>query len=183
MEQSDIDKLLALRSAWDKSKAVKGEKSQKDFDDFYTVFWAYGMDGHHDLFELNNNMLMQILREYYTMHGECDGCKVYGAEPPCKALFGAASCSTSQESRDRGVNKEFFYYMILKGIRLGLHPPVLESKAASQVKAVPTSGFEKPTTINITGNQIRFVCPPGHGYYHDYDVPFERAPFDLYWIP
>jgi hypothetical protein len=182
MEQSDIDKLLALRSAWDKFKALK-EKSKPDFDDFYKVFWSYGMAGHHDLVEFNNAMLLQFIRENYTIHGKCDSCKGYKDTPPCIAIYGANSCSTSKEIRERGIDKELMYNIIFKTLRLNVRMP--EKCPINVSKDIHTSGLgvDKPTTVTISGDTVRLVCPPGHGYYHDYVIPVEKAPFDLYWTP
>jgi len=178
MEQSDIDKLLALRSAWDKFKAIQGEKSAKDFDAFYKVFWSYGMEGHIDIAAFNDSMCMQFLRDHCTAHGKCDGCKGYKDIPQCFALWGSLSCAVDPKS----IDFEFYYLLLFKCIRLGLHPPVVDGSAV-QTKVWPTSGFGKPLRIYIYDNKINFVCPPGHGYYDDYNIPFEKAPFDLYWTP
>ena len=177
MEQSGIDKLLALRSAWDKFKIAKKDQ-HKDFEDFYQVFWSYGMEGHHDILEFNNAMCMQLLREQYTLRGECDKCNGYDAEPPCKINWGSASCAESTPTK---LNPEMWYYMVLRGLRLGIRPPKISD--AKQSKASAISGHGKPTTLTVYDNKIYLICPQGHGYYHDYFIPLEKAVFDLTWTP
>jgi len=177
MEQSDINKLLELRSAWDKFKAVK-EKSEKDFDAFYKVFWTHGMEARHELEEFNNAMCMQLMREIYTLRGECDKCKGYDAVPPCKVNWGAASCAETTPTK---LNPELWYHIVLKGLRLGIRPPKISD--TKQTKASQISGHGKPTHLSIFDNKFYAMCPPGHGYYHDYFIPLEKAPFDLAWTP
>ena len=173
MEQSDIDKLLALRSAWDKYKAITAEKSSHDINAYYEVMWTYGIERRDEIAKFNDEMCLQLLREARTMYGECDCCAGYKEIPPCALMFGAKSCfSTGKPSY---IDPEQMYMFILIGARLG----------ATAVGTTETYNSLHPKVnakINIEGKYIRYICPPGHGYYHKHDVSEENARFDIRWV-
>ena len=174
MEQSDIDKLLKLRSAWDKFKIAK-KTAHKDFEDFYQVFWSYGMQSRHELAAFNDAMIIQLLKEVYTMRGECDQCKGYKGEPPCKLAWGNESCAVIKVPTHQDPDK--WYRTILSGIRLGLRPPPADT--VKHLDRMVT--HNSPGTLSVKGNVFHTICPPGHGYYYDYPYPIEKAAFDLTW--
>lgn len=193
MEQKDIDKLLALRTAWDKYKSIKTQKTTQDIDAYYGVVWAYGIERMDEISTINDAITLQWLRGNLAVHGECDLCDGYKGTPTCVTHFDAKSCiltpkKTPDELKDltdTGAFKmgDIHYMAMLEGIRLGYRPPLKEkgdiANVIPDVKA--PSGLLR--LVSITGDRISFFCPAGHGYYSDYVIPLEKAPFDLYWTP
>jgi hypothetical protein len=179
MNQADIDKLLAIREAWDKYKSVTTEKTAAQIDDYYGVVWSYGIERRDEIEALNDALTMQWIKENLTMHGECDKCEGYKDTPPCNNTFGEKGCFTS----GIGIDPQVYYYAIFKGIRLGLRPPVKGSQITTSDNGIVYERQAKANVFAIDGDKIYLMCPVGHGYYHDYFTPVEKAPFALYWTP
>jgi hypothetical protein len=178
MNQSDIDKLLALRSAWDKFKIAK-KKAHKDFEDFYQVFWSYGMEARHELAAFNDAMCVQLLREQYPLRGECDLCKGYDGEPPCTTILGNVSCAATGDPQP--VNYDMAHPLVLMSLRFGILPPMKGDGV--QIKEISSLKGQN-VTLYVYDNKFSSRCPPGHGYYFDYFIPIEdKKPFDLTWVP
>jgi len=180
MLQADIDKLLDIRAAWDKYKAISTEKTATQIDDYYKVVWSYSIERRDEIEVFNNDMLMQYIKETFTMRGECDKCEGYKGTPPCSNTFGEKGCYNTGSK----INPQEYYYAIFKGIRLGLRPPVKDAVAYTTDDAgLVYTGQTKANVFAIDGDKIYLLCPVGHGYYHDYFIPVEKAPCDLYSVP
>jgi hypothetical protein len=191
MDLKDIDKLLELRAAWDKYKAVKTQKTTQDIDAYYKVVWTYGVERPDEIATFNDRLTFQWLQENLPLRGECDLCDGYKGTPTCVDNFTAKSCILTPEKTpeelkyltNEGTFKmgDTHYMAMLEGIRLGYRPPLKEKGDVANV--IPdikvSSGLLR--LVSITKDRISFFCPEGHGYYSDYVIPLEKAPFDLYW--
>jgi hypothetical protein len=181
MEQSDIDKLLALRSAWDKFKSKsKADKLAKDYDDYYMVVWTYGMERRDEIEKFNDEMVMQLLQEYRSVHGECDLCKGLAGDPQCKSLWGSKACGVT------GIPVKLDMVSTYDYLFTGIRNYVLKIKQYEESKTPQSerlAEWNKNHTVYIWDDKLSFICPPGHGYYHDYKVKDKDFPFDILWIP
>jgi hypothetical protein len=185
MEQSDINKLLALRSAWDKFKSVKGEKSASDFDSYYEIIWTHSIADHTQIIKFNDEMIMELLVEYRTIHWECDLCEGYKGIPPCTLLYGNRSCATTRNALPRKtLDKGHDFYLILfLGIKdYARKLQYYKENNVPYEKQLEEWNATHPVS-SIVGDRLYTVCPPGHGYYHDYKITDEDLPFNLFWIP
>ena len=124
MEQQDIDKLLELRAAWDKFKAMdrnaESFSAERDFDGYYKVVWKYGIEQKAEIERFNDEMCLQLLREYRTIGGDCDLCEGWvdipnGKIPPCYLAFKEKSCYAGSAAR---ANDGLLYMFMLKRIRV-----------------------------------------------------------------
>jgi hypothetical protein len=193
MNQSDIDKLLELRSAWDKFKSkAKAEKSSQDYDDYYKVVWKHGVETQHDIEEFNHLMIVALFREFRTVHGECDQCKGYEGQKPCITWHGDNACIVTRKVfiMDPESCYEDFYNGIVKALTPSIATTAdhFDSKGDSPPPFHVTKNWWDDSTKKqtISGNRLYVVCPPGHGYYQDYIIPaaeLHKLYFSPFWIP
>jgi hypothetical protein len=192
MQKTDIDKLKALRDAWDKFKADKGH------DAYYKVVWSYGIERRDEIAKFNDDMCLQLLREYRTIEGKCDFCNGYKGIPPCVSYFKEKSCFSSKTPSQ---NTEQMYRSMLDSIRkinaLAGFKTTKESEASfgkstASVGTVPLGEksysvispelIEITKTAEKTGKYYGF-CPVGHGYYNKYEQINLSEIFDILWQP
>ena len=176
MNKEDIEKLLELRAAWDRHKAIPaGKKTQQDNDDFYAVFWKHGIADGDGLARFNDQMAIELLKEYRSLHGECDFCKGYDGKPPCTLDHGDKSCFAMREiARPK---PDQVYASLLRGIRAAQGKEYRTDKDGSLIDDSNTY-FKRTVSCILVGGKLYFGCPPGHGYYLDYTVPDKDLPYD-----
>jgi hypothetical protein len=156
--------------------------------------------GPEEVAVFNEDMCLQILRQYRTIEGECDGCKGYDGVPPCKLHFGDKSCATQGATP---IDKESMYRSMLDGIRYfnklaGIkttkesEDKIKENLSEVNKKLVGTitkgekeysistpEMLEKTRNAEKTGKYYGF-CPEGHGYYNVYEKKLGDI-LDILW--
>lgn len=177
MEQTEIDKLLALREAWDKYKSSNREEKEV-VDDYYKVLWTYGIERRDEIEKFNNEMCLSLLKEQYTFGGKCDLCGEQKEITPCELYAGIQSCGATKNPAPIDEKSEILYYLILASLRTGIIPP----KNGESIIVTGLKGTER--RIYSYDNKFSPWCPPYHGYYFNYEIPIEdKKPFDISWVP
>lgn len=178
MKQSDIDKLLELRAAWDKLKSCGESRAKADLDAYYNVFWKYGMERPDELAAFNEEMCLALVREYRTAYGQCDGCEGYKGTPPCVVLYGENAC---YHKRQMAHTHEDAYRMLLAGRRLG---QTLNTGEISKNYSTSVMSAKHPISFVVNDGYMHIICPPGHGFYYRCDKSDEeirREAFTVMW--
>jgi hypothetical protein len=198
MLQEDIDRLLKVRPIIDSFKETKEyidmykevesditglrisvtEDIEKAVQELLKQLNELGFKSIEEVSKFNDDMEKSLIFEYRSLMGQCDFCDGYKGDPPCRKLFSNKSCFVTKKCNTRESDwcVSLFGDMRAYAIR---RKEVKKGDLPSNDDLL--TDWTKNPLVTIDKDTVRFLCPPNHGFYHDYRVKDEDLPFDPYW--
>lgn len=192
--KDDINKITFCRTAIEKH--IHRDRSTTDhvtsINNMNKILIENGFTDFDEYLKWDESKCLEHYQENFVIEGECDGCVGYGGEPPCRVwalqrIAAAEKCTEYAKYESRITKyKELFQTKLPIDWDRKKDVPLIEQiqgrfmDSFKKRRKQPKSLFNTlKSSLNTEDHKVRFLCPPGHGYYINLNNVVYK--FDVGW--